>query len=496
MATTAGASLLGQVLGILTNKILAVTMGPAGVGFYGLYRQLLDMWSAAASIGSAGGLLQGLSATEGEARLRRLKAALVLNVVAIGLSAAALVVLAPILAEKYFVGADPHVAQVVAWLGIPIALGQIAMIGWNFVCVSQAFRWLAVVMVAPAAASLLFVYPLAKLAAEDNQWGYFGLMVVPPLVQILLTLPIIRRLGWLREVRASLGVKAERSDYTHFFRMYGTVVLGYFTSFLVFAYIPPTLLLNYGPEANGFFRVAWTLGIQNLSVLLGSIGSYLYPVLSGAKTDEERKKLLDDAAVILVMLALPMIAGLILFQPLVIRILFASDFLPAIDMLHWLLLANYLKVIQWLFANVSTSRAHMTIYTVGETGLYLGLLVIGGIAVTYPAGTGPVPWLSGIEGIGFAFFLTYVVTTIGTVWATWWRYGYFLNLRVASVWFLGLLVILLCEALTWRERTIDWPVSIGMSVVACVVPLLLLDKKRRGQARELYTRLRSRFAKP
>ena len=43
MATTAGASLLSQVLGILTNKILAVTMGPAGLGIYGLYRQMLDM---------------------------------------------------------------------------------------------------------------------------------------------------------------------------------------------------------------------------------------------------------------------------------------------------------------------------------------------------------------------------------------------------------------------------------------------------------------------
>ena len=313
---------------------------------------------------------------------------MILNVAAILISAVALIVFAPIIAERYFVSIDPHVAEVVAWLGVPIALGQIAMIGWNFVCASRAFRWLGVVMVTPALASLIFVYPLATLAAENNQWGYFGLLIVPSSLQILLTYPIIRRLGWLRELRASVTASPGRIDYFHYFRMYITSLLAFFTSFFVFVFIPPMLIVNYGPEANGFFRIAWTFGMQNLSVLLGSVGSYLYPVLSGAKTDEERKQLLDDAAAVIVMLSIPAIAGLILFQPLVIRILFDSAFLPAIDMLHWLLLGNYFKVIQWLFMNVSTSRAHMTIYTMAEAGLYLGILLIGGLAVIYPAGAG------------------------------------------------------------------------------------------------------------
>ena len=59
MATMASASLLSQVLGIFTNKIFAVVMGPAGVGMYGLYRQLIDIAAGIASIGSGGGLDPG-----------------------------------------------------------------------------------------------------------------------------------------------------------------------------------------------------------------------------------------------------------------------------------------------------------------------------------------------------------------------------------------------------------------------------------------------------
>ena len=57
---------------------------------------------------------RALSANEGEARLRRLKAGMILNVAAILISAVALIVFAPIIAERYFVSIDPHVAEVVA----------------------------------------------------------------------------------------------------------------------------------------------------------------------------------------------------------------------------------------------------------------------------------------------------------------------------------------------------------------------------------------------
>ena len=496
VASTAGASLVSQLLGILTNKILAVVMGPAGVGFYGLYRQLIDTTAAIASIGSTGGMVQGLSSTEGAARLRRLKAALVLNSIAILVSAFVFVVMAPIIAEKYLIRRDPAVEFAVAWLGVPMALIQISIMVWNFIAISRSFRWLAVVMVAPAVGSLAFAYPLAKLAAADNQWGYLGLLIVPPAIQILMSLPIIRRLGWLRDMRASLAVKAERADYWHYFRMHATTVLAYIMSFLFFLVVPPLIAVNYGHDANGFFRVAWILGVQNLSLPLGSLSAYLYPVMSGAKTEEERRQLFDDAAVVVFMLALPLIAGLVLFQPLVIRILFAESFLPAIDMLQWMLLANYLKVAWWLFINVSTTRAHMALYTVTETGLWLGLLVLGGVAAAYPPGQEPIPWLSGIEGIGFAYFLIYAVSTVVTLFVTWKRYGVFTPPRLTALWLIGLGVVVVCAMATWRARTVDWPVSIGLSLLACAVPLMILDAKRRAQIADFWRRLRSGGATP
>jgi O-antigen/teichoic acid export membrane protein len=494
MVSTAGASLLSQILGMLTNKILAVVMGPAGVGIYGMYRQLIDTVAAVVSIGSTGGLVQGLSSTEGEARLRRLKAALVLNAAAILLSSGALAVLAPIIAEKYFVRPELKMVSAVVWLVVPLGLIQIAMTMWNFISISHSFRWLAFVMVVPAIASLAVAWPFAQLAAEDNQWGYLGLLIAPPALQIVFALPIIRRLGWLREVRLSLGVKPTKVDYRHYFSMHGSGLVVYVTSFAAFMVLPPLILRNYGADENGFFRVAYTLGIQNLSILLTSVSSYVYPVMSGARSEEERLRLFQDAALILFMMAIPMIGGLILFQPLIIVILFDRAFLPAIDMLQWMLLGNYFKVVWWIFINVSTTRAHMKLFMLTDSALWLGMLLIGLLAVGYKPGTAPIPWLSGIEGLGIAYFATYIVTTIVTCWVTWWRYRTFTQWRVTILWLIGLVLIGICAAATWRSRTVDWPVSLTLSVMVSVAPLVMLDARRRQQVGELWRRFRKRGA--
>ena len=276
---------------ILTNKILAVVMGPAGVGMFGLYRQLLDTAAAIAGIGSTGGLVQGLSSTEGEARLRRLKAALILNIVAIQLSAIGFIIMSPTIAEKYFQQSNPGIELAVRWLWLPLALIEIGMMLWNLISVSRSFRWLAIVMIAPPAGSLVFAYPLALECAQDNQWGYFGLLLLPPTLQILMALPVIAKLGWLREMRLAWGVEARRDDYFHYFRMYGSSLIAYLAGFVMLMLVPPMILANYGADHVGFFRVAWTLGIQNLSILFASIGTYLYPMLSGAKSEEERQQL-------------------------------------------------------------------------------------------------------------------------------------------------------------------------------------------------------------
>ena len=280
-------------------------------------------------------------------------------------------------------------------------LGSLAS---NLLSASRAFRLLGIVMVAPAAGSLIFAYPLAKAAAQNNQWGYVGLLVVPAALQVLLAVPIVRQLGWLREIGASFRVRPQRDDFLHYVRFHATTLLATFIGFVTFLVLPPLLIVNYGADANGFFRAAWSIGMQNLAIMLSSFGAYIVPVLSGARTEGERGKILNDAAFVTVLISVPLIGGLIVFQPLVIRILYNEQFLPSIEMLHWLLVANYFRVAQWLFLLVSTTRAHLKNFHRHRRGIQLRLPRHRLACRRFPAGCGTDPVALGYQRAGLRVF--------------------------------------------------------------------------------------------
>jgi O-antigen/teichoic acid export membrane protein len=333
-------------------------------------------------------------------------------------------------------------------------------------------------------ASLVFSYPLAILAAADNQWGYIGLLMVPPALQMLVALPILHRLGWLRQIGASFRVKPRRVDILHYVRFHGTTLLAALASSVTFLVLPPLLIHNHGAEANGYFRAAWMLGIQSLALMLNSFGAYIMPVLGRAKVEAERHKVMDDALLLAVLFSLPLIGTLIVFQPLVIRILYNQEFLPSIDMLHWILLGSYFRIIQWILVVGATARAHMTIFTVTELVFYFGFFLIGWLSVGFPPGGGPIPWLSGIRGLGFAYFVSHIVTSMLAVAYSWQRYRYLPPSRTILVWLVGLAVIALCAFTTWNEWSVNWPLSLALSLLCCAASALLIDAGHRAQLKK------------
>ena len=135
-------------------------------------------------------------------------------------------------------------------------------------------------MVAPALASLIFSYPLANAAAQDNQWGYIGLLIVPPALQVLLACRSCVGSAGCAQIGASFQVRPRRDDILHYVRFHGTTLVATFIGFITFLVLPPLLIVNYGADANGFFRAAWSIGMQNLAIMLSSFSAYVVPVLA------------------------------------------------------------------------------------------------------------------------------------------------------------------------------------------------------------------------
>lgn len=469
LLTTGGATIVAQLLGLIVNKVLAVGIGAGGIGFYSLLRQAHDTATGLGGIG-AGGLVQGLAARQAEARTRLWWGAIVLTIV--GAAVAAIVLLAadrPI-ARLLFDRDDAVAASAVMLCAATALLGIVYAMLASGVNAARAIAALALLGVSGAAVTALLAWPVARLAQTHPPT--LALLIGAPLVaQIVAAFFVLRRLGWLPGSPRSAVARPGRAEFGYFASFFGfnMVLMAAGTACLLF--VRAGLVHAEGLAAAGLFAAGWGLGMQSLSLVLSAFGTYIVPSLAAGDA-EARRRLLQDAATLVLALSLPLLAGLVAWKPLVLRALFSAEFLPAVGLLQWLLLGNWLKLLSWVLAVPFLATADLRRYLPLELAWYA--VFAAGAAVALDRHQ-PLP------GIGIAFCAAYVVYVALAAWMARRRFGFRLTARSAAGFAAGLLLLAATAALTWDAQTMDWPVALIAPGLAALVSLLILTPQHRAR---------------
>lgn len=133
---------------------------------------------------------------------------------------------------------------------------------------------------------------------------------------------------------------------------------------------------NMGTDAAGLFQSAWAITNVYLGFLLKSLGSDYFPRLSSIADDRKEVSILvNEHTYIVQIIAAPLIIGLILLAPLILRILYSNDFTPATDLLQWQMLGTLLKILAWPTAFLLLAKGKGLFYFISEIvffGTYLG----------------------------------------------------------------------------------------------------------------------------
>ncbi|QJX01469.1 oligosaccharide flippase family protein [Alcanivorax sp. IO_7] len=103
-----------------------------------------------------------------------------------------------------------------------------------------------------------------------------------------------------------------------------------------------------GSVEQGYFQAAWTISMTYLGFVLGAMGTDYYPRLTSAIHDHEQvNRLVNEQIEVVLLLAGPVIVGLLGLAPWAIALLYSSEFVPATDILRWQLLGDVLKITAW-----------------------------------------------------------------------------------------------------------------------------------------------------
>ena len=473
-----GAQIATVLLGLVANKIIAVMLGASGTGFFALLRQLHDLSVSWVGLGVGQGLVQGLSAREGDAKRGLLGTACWLYGLA-ALLVAIVFVAMPMTLASWVMDSDAiSAAQAVRLVGLTAAFGLIANLLGALLQSHGAIVQYSLTQVLANVALAAAAYPVAL--AASSQSPYLTLLIaIPLLIQILVTLIMNRRLRLWSQLRSAY-FGWNQAGLEHFTGYIGfglaQLAIGIGSGLLARALI----VHGYDLQGVGHFQAAWALSVQSVALVLTPFTTYAIPKLASVQKDRPAyEKNWHDMTLVVWAATVPLVVVGLAFKPLLLRIFYTGEFLEAVPMLQWMLLANLVKSASWLLATPFLAAARL------RQHLALGLI----LDVSFVVGVwGATNWGLDLRYIGIAFLVSYSLY-LAAAWLLCWRYfALAFSPRLLRAMAGGIILAVGVAALTWDERIVNWPLALAATIAACLLGVAVLDSQRRATLLRLLMR--------
>jgi PST family polysaccharide transporter len=394
-----GASVLNILIGMVRTKFVAILLGPAGVGLMAMYTQIVTLITTASGLGlSLSGVRQVAEAagTGDEERIARTVLTLRRTVWLTGILglSAMLVFCVPI--SRISFGNKEH-ALSIALLGGTILLGAITS---GQACVLRGTRRigdLAKISVLGAISGTVISIPCFYF------WGQRGIVVS----LIMCAIASLAASWWFaRRVpikRIALPWRNSGEEARRLLALGLNLMAAGLTTVLSAYLIRVLLLRQLDFRGVGIFQAALFLSGVLVEFVLTAMGTDYYPRLAAVAHDNARTcRLVNEQAEISILLALPMLAAMMIFAPLVIRIFYAGSFSAAIPVLRWCLFGMLGRIVSWPLGFIPVAKE--------KGGLYFitSLLIAAGHVIAIQCFAS----LWGLVGAGFGSTVSYPFYTL------------------------------------------------------------------------------------
>lgn len=390
-----GASVFILLIGMVRTKLLALLLGPVGLGLMGTFTTIVDLVVSVAGLGisrSAVRRIAGVAETGDSERiaitvtvLRRYSLLLAT------LGAVVTVLLSSPIARLSF-NDDGHAAAV-ALLSLAVFCKMIAECQCALMQGLRRIADFAKIGIFGAAFGTVAAVPLVYLMGTN---GVAACVVCIAAATVLMSWRYSRKVGSKASAVSSHDLREETTALLQLgvaFMLSGLLTMGA-------AYVVRVILLRQaGLEAVGLFQAAWTLGGLYVSLVLQAMGADFYPrLVAVAKDPASSNRLINEQTQISVLLASAGVVATLVLAPYGLTLFYSDGFAAATETLRWVCLGMALRVVTWPMGYIVVARGEHRLFLVTElawTVVNIGLSYVG-------------VRLFGLPGTGIAYFLSYV----------------------------------------------------------------------------------------
>ncbi|WP_243614345.1 O-antigen translocase [Shimia aestuarii] len=480
MLVIGSAQAVNILISIFRMKLLAILLGPSGVGLFNIYNTLLQMMQQAASLGMAQSGVREIAASRGEEEtLSLMRRVLFAAHLVQGMLAMLAVWLLRVQISTWLFS-DASRATEVGLIGIAILL---ALLGTAQIAILQGMR--RITDLGRVTVFGAFVATLVGLAAVwmQGENGLVWFILVQPLATVVIAQFYTRRLP--RTSARHMSLADTWAAWKTMAKLGIAFMLGALATTATVLLVQGRISQELGLDAAGHFGAAWGITMTYVGFLLGAMGADYYPRLVEVIHDRTAAmRLMNIQSQLGLAIGGPVLLLLIGVAPWVITLLYSSEFAPAVTLLQWQSLGNVFKLASWALGfSIAASARSKTFLIVQVNFNVLFLLILwptlahSGIIAAGPAFT-------------FAYILHFLVLSILV------RRIHGFRWEALSLGLLGLHVVL-AVALLALALTAPYVAAVTSVILAAVTGMIGLRVVliKIGSESRLATRLTSFFAR-
>lgn len=456
---------LNILVGLIRNKLVAMLLGPSGMGLASLFNSVVNFISQATNFGISFSAIKHVSElfdSGDEAAIRHyVKVVRVWSLLTALVGMFVCIAFGPLLSDFSFSWGN----HTLHFILLSPAIGLLAITGGETAILKGArqLRSLAVIQVYSMLTALLISLPIYYVY---GQAGVVPVIVLLALALMLLTIWYSYRLYPLR-LKVEKGILGEGISMVKLgvaFVIAG--ILGSGAEMLIRSYLS---VRSGGLDIVGLYNAGFMLTVTYASMVFTAMETDYFPRLSSVgKAPSAMSQMVNRQIEVSLLIVSPMLSFFIILLPEFIPLLFTSEFLPVVGMAQISVFAIYIKAISLPISYITLARGDSVGYMVLE-GIFDVIMVIL-VVLGYQY------W--GLFGTGVALSVSYFFDILLVGGYAYMRYQYRVSRSVllyAAIQFsLGIAVYVV----TWSDSPwVYWTFGLLFCVSSLFVSLHILHRK-------------------
>lgn len=456
---------LNVLVSLVRNKFVALLLGPSGMGLVTLFNTTVAFVSQSTHFGISTSAVRQLSEYDDDRHpqvIHFVKVVRAWSLLTALLGMLVCIAIGPFLSSTTFAWGN----HTLHFILLSPAVAMLAVTGGETAILKgrRQLKSLAMVQVGSVLAALFMSVPVYYFFGET---GIVPVIVLMAFVTMVLTVRQSWRLYPL-ELRGAKGVLGEGMEMVRLgvaFTLAG--IIGSGAEMLIRSWLNVTADL----DVLGLYNAGYMITITYAGMVFSAMETDYFPRLSAVNADvEATNETVNKQMEVSLLIAAPMLVGLIVFLPVLIPLFFSSKFVPVVAMTQVAVLAMFFKAITLPAAYITLARGYSVMFLLLESAYFVVfvLLIIFGFERWGLLGTGIAITLANF----FDFVMIHAVAR--------WRYGYKISPAVMKYSTIHILIGLLAYFTTITVGGYAyWVFGIGLTFVSLLFSLLILRQKTR-----------------